>query len=136
MRYEIGDRFSKKPFAGFIAEAVPLCVIPDYDENREWAPCMAGCDDEDCREFATCEVLNHDGSLDGYIYHVSECQMDPIIDRPSIHQRALIAIDQMMLEGGPNPSLPVHEKIDRLASKIMAYEDATIRLPWRRPKPV
>jgi hypothetical protein len=38
---------------------------------------MAGCGNDDCREFATCLVLNPDGSLDGYLYHVSECQMEP-----------------------------------------------------------
>ncbi len=77
MKFDIGDRFSKRPFAGFVAEAVSLCEIPDYEENREWAPCMAGCGNDDCREFATCLVLNPDGSLDGYLYHVSECQMEP-----------------------------------------------------------
>jgi hypothetical protein len=78
MRFGIGDRFSKKPFAGFVAEAVPLCEIPDYEENHEWARCMAECGDDECREFATCLVLNSDGSVDGYLYHVSECQMEPI----------------------------------------------------------
>ena len=45
-----------------------------YNPNGESDPCMMGCGDSDCREWANLEVVG--GDFDGeFLYHVSECQM-------------------------------------------------------------
>lgn len=64
-RRQIGDIVYKIPGAGFCGEGLVIKV------GGECESCMMGCGDPDCREWSDCIVIK-DG---GYIYHVSECQM-------------------------------------------------------------
>lgn len=78
MRFNVGDRFTKKPpYGGFICEELSLCLIPDVPENHAPEPCFT-CDNEECVEYPTLYVLNTDGSIEGAFYHCSECQMEPL----------------------------------------------------------
>jgi hypothetical protein len=77
VKFKIGDRFAKKAGAGFIGEALPLCTIPDLEENLETEPCLV-CDDLACLEYPTCYILDASGNVCGAMYHVSECQMQPL----------------------------------------------------------
>lgn len=47
-------------------------VEEDYDQ------CMMGCNDPECREYANVLALKYDGSEDGWVYHVSECQLEEV----------------------------------------------------------
>ena len=77
MRFNIGDRFTKKAGAGFVGEPLPLCLIPDLPENHTPEPCFL-CNDEQCVEYPTLYVLDTDGNIEGEFYHCSECQMGPL----------------------------------------------------------
>jgi len=74
VKFQVGSRFAKKAGAGFIGEALPLCLIPDLEENRDPEPCLV-CDDVSCLEYPTCYILDVEGKVYGALYHVSECQM-------------------------------------------------------------
>jgi hypothetical protein len=77
MKFKMGDRFAKKAGAGFLLEALPLCLIPFLDENKEPQPCLR-CDDIECLEYPTCYILGPEGNVLGALYHVSECEMEPL----------------------------------------------------------
>lgn len=77
MKFKIGDRFAKKEGAGFILDALPLCLIPFLEENKDPQPCLV-CDDIECVEYPTCYILDAGGRPVAALYHVSECQMEPV----------------------------------------------------------
>jgi hypothetical protein len=72
-RFEPGDRFNKKPYAGFVGEAIPNCYIPFEDNDPD--PCFL-CEDPKCREYPNCWILDENGTTIGHLCHVSECQME------------------------------------------------------------
>lgn len=74
---KIGDRFAKRAGAGFVGERLPLCFIPDIEDNEEPHSCVL-CGDPGCREWPTCYVMDVNGRPFGAVYHVSECEMEPV----------------------------------------------------------
>lgn len=79
-----GDIVFKKPGAGFIGERIKIRIptkttleenfSTEKDQSWNEAPCML-CD-EKCIEFANLEVLNDQNEPIGWVYHVSECEME------------------------------------------------------------
>jgi len=65
-RRQRGDKVYKIPGGGFCGEGLVIKVA------GECGPCMLTCGDACCKEWSDCIVIS-DG---GYIYHVSECQME------------------------------------------------------------
>jgi hypothetical protein len=70
-RRQAGDIVWKKTNAGFIGKRLPIIL-----ENDEGYPCLLACGDEDCREWANCEIVEDTKGTGKYCYHVSECEME------------------------------------------------------------
>lgn len=64
--------------AGFYAGGPTVCDIPDTSGNRNPPPCMYGCGDPDCVEWA--DVWPLDLRHAPTLYHVAECEMDDLTD--------------------------------------------------------
>ena len=81
-RRKPGDLVRRKAGSGFLANSEPTLVrIPvDADPEEETGPCLLGCGDPECQEWANLEVIE-DGYApvrDPYLYHISECQMEDV----------------------------------------------------------
>lgn len=88
----------RKAGSGFVGSEEPSLVkvpegktyefdtIKDSDgnwmvnEGGEATPCLMGCGDIECREWANLEIMNglHKGD---FMYHISECQMEDCASR-------------------------------------------------------
>lgn len=76
-RRKPGEVVRRIPGSGFLGAEDPKYVRvptePHYED--EMAPCIMGCGDDDCREWANLEVVG--GKWDGQcLCHISECQME------------------------------------------------------------
>jgi hypothetical protein len=71
-----GEIVRRAPGSGFCGSAEPeLIRVPTgatYVDEAD--PCMMGCGDDECREWANVEIVSgeHAGH---FMYHISECQM-------------------------------------------------------------
>lgn len=77
-RRAVGDIVIKRENAGFVGERLKIRIV-DIDPDPRYTPddpCLLDCGDSGCREWANCEVLDEHDSAVGYVYHVSECQME------------------------------------------------------------
>ncbi len=83
-RRQAGDIIYKQPWAGFVGQG-NLGVIQDENPD-DHIPCMLGCGDENCVEWANVHLLPGNNLEEakealerkeflGAAYHVSECQM-------------------------------------------------------------
>lgn len=75
-RRKPGEIVRRKPGSGFTGDADPEWVMvplePAYSEEAD--PCILGCGDPDCREWANLEITS--GQFKGQtIYHISECEL-------------------------------------------------------------
>lgn len=75
-RRKPGEVVRRLPGSGFVGSADPQMVrIPSgHDFVDQADPCMMGCGDPECREWANLEIVEgpHTGQ---FIYHISECEM-------------------------------------------------------------
>lgn len=71
-RRQAGDIVRKKANAGFIGEELIICLHPEANN----APCMLNCGDDNCLEWADCEIIIDGKSINDFCYHVSECEME------------------------------------------------------------
>lgn len=76
-RRKQGDWVVVRGGAGFCSEGPTIAQIDPYEPEKYWSPCMLGCDDDDCREWANIWVPLPDGEM-GCLYHVSECEMSDV----------------------------------------------------------
>ena len=68
-----GKVYRKKVGAGF--GPAPEVFVRVEDPS---GPCMVGCPDDDCQEYANCYGVDASGRETGdVVYHVSECQLAP-----------------------------------------------------------
>lgn len=71
-----GEVVRREPGSGFVGSADPQLIrVPSGNDYKEEAdPCMMGCGDPECREWANLEIVEgpHTGQ---FIFHISECQM-------------------------------------------------------------
>jgi hypothetical protein len=76
-RRTAGEIVRRSPGSGFCGSTEPELVrVPAGDAYiDEAAPCMMGCGDPKCREWANLEVVSgeHAG---GWMYHISECELE------------------------------------------------------------
>lgn len=80
-RRKVGEIVIKKANAGFIGEPLVVRIMPEiyeppYPKDYFETCSMLSCGDDACREWVNLEVLNADGTVRGYCYHVSECEME------------------------------------------------------------
>lgn len=76
-RRQPGEIVKRIAGSGFVSSDEPeLLEIPGPDTfEYESGPCMLGCDDKHCTEFANLRIVG----TNSYIYHLSECEMlDPL----------------------------------------------------------
>lgn len=77
------EKVRKKANAGFVGEPLVIRLV-DLDEKHPRSNpmyrsyCILNCGDPDCEEWANCEVLDSNNNEIGYVYHVSECQMEDL----------------------------------------------------------
>lgn len=70
---QVGKIYRKTPLAGFGARREMFVRVEDPS-----GPCMMGCGDDDCQEYANCYEVEASGKETGeVVYHVSECQLSP-----------------------------------------------------------
>ena len=72
-----GDWVWLAPNSGFVGESDRLKAEIQPEEEADWSPCMSGCDDPNCREWANLWT-EPDPEREGKrhtLCHVSECQM-------------------------------------------------------------
>jgi hypothetical protein len=71
-----GEIVWRAPYSGFCASGEPaLLRVPTGDAYvAEADPCMLGCGDVACREWANLEIVS--GPTAGhFMYHISECEL-------------------------------------------------------------
>jgi len=75
-RRKPGEIVRRSPGSGFVGSSEPQLVkVPGGDTYTDEAdPCMMGCGDQECREWANLEIMSgaHTGE---FMFHISECQM-------------------------------------------------------------
>jgi hypothetical protein len=75
-RRKPGEVVRREPGSGFVASSDPQMIrVPSgHDYSDQADPCMMGCSDPECREWANLEIVEgpHAGQ---FIYHISECEM-------------------------------------------------------------
>jgi hypothetical protein len=88
IRRNLGDILIKKKGGGFTSEVLIVRIptlktfkehgFPYTSEKEDQDNCMCNCGDSNCVEYANLEVLNKELQHDGWIYHVSECQLEDL----------------------------------------------------------
>lgn len=69
-RRKPGDTVRRSPGSGFLGAAEPSLLRISEGELPD--PCILGCGDPDCQEWANLEIL--EGEFKGeFLYHISEC---------------------------------------------------------------
>ena len=87
-RRNIGDIVRKKAHAGFVGEELTIKLL-DLEEDwkikhpyqKPYEDCCHYdwmCQDKDCREWTTCEIIVDGKPTGNCCYHVNECQMEDI----------------------------------------------------------
>jgi len=74
-RRHAGEIVCRSPGSGFVGSAEPHQVkVPDGPAYDGADPCMLGCGDSGCREWANLEIVGgpHSGE---FMFHISECQL-------------------------------------------------------------
>lgn len=67
-----GDIVIKREGAGFTGARLRVKLQPmEYPEY-----CILHCGDDECKEYSDVAVLDEQGNVTGYCYHVSECEME------------------------------------------------------------
>jgi hypothetical protein len=73
-RRNIGDIVMKREGAGFTGSRLRVRIEPiEYAEY-----CILDCGDKDCKEYPDLAVLDDSDNVAGYVYHVSECEMEDV----------------------------------------------------------
>ncbi len=70
-----GSIMRKKEGAGFVGESLQV-KIPEVLKNEDLVPCW--CEDKNCKEYNDLEVIDILGNSLGYIYHVSQHELESI----------------------------------------------------------
>lgn len=76
VRRQPGEIVKRQAGSGFIGSNEPEFIqvpeVPEYNEEAD--PCMMGCGDTHCREWANLRIAH--GLYKGeFIYHIAECEM-------------------------------------------------------------
>lgn len=76
-RRTAGEIARRSPGSGFCGSTEPELVrVPAGDAYiDEAAPCMMGCSDPECREWANLEIVSGE-HVGHFMYHISECDLD------------------------------------------------------------
>ena len=87
-RYQPGDILIKKENAGFVGQKLKVRIptlevfnshgFPYADLQEDHGSCFMNCGDDNCVEYANLEVLNEQNSHEGWVCHISECQLEKI----------------------------------------------------------
>lgn len=80
----LGDIVFKKSGAGFIGERLKIRIPSEKtlqenfptEKDPSWNQSSCMICSEKCIEFANLEVLNDQNEFIGWVYHVSECEME------------------------------------------------------------